>query len=216
VSKRVRVKVCCIASRAEARIALEAGADMLGLVGAMPSGPGPISDDAIAAIADWAPPGITSVLLSSDTSAAGLVAHARRCRAQALQIVAPIAPGVLAQVRRDLVGVRIMPVVHVEDGAAIDAAVACAPFADAVLLDSGRPGQAELGGTGRVHDWAISRAIVAALDRPVILAGGLNVDNVAEAIAAVRPYGVDLCSGVRTNGHLDADKLARFVAAVAA
>ena len=73
---------------------------------------------------------------------------------------------------------------------------------DALLLDSGRPDAQvkTLGGTGLTHDWALSAEIVAQVDRPVFLAGGLRESNVAEAIAQVKPFGVDLCSGVRTEG----------------
>ena len=93
---------------------------------------------------------------------------------------------------------------------------AYAPFVDAFLLDSGKPGAAipTLGGTGDVHDWDISAAFVAASPRPVFLAGGLTAANVGAAIARVRPFGVDLCSGVRTDDRLDAAKLAAFVGAV--
>ncbi len=87
---------------------------------------------------------------------------------------------------------------------------------NAILLDSGRPNAAvpELGGTGRVHDWMVSRRVVEAVDVPVFLAGGLRAGTVAEAVAAVGPFGVDVCSGVRTNGRLDAGKLEAFVHAL--
>ncbi|HNL40150.1 MAG TPA: hypothetical protein PKH43_13465, partial [Saprospiraceae bacterium] len=89
---------------------------------------------------------------------------------------------------------------------------------DALLLDSGNPNLAvkELGGTGRVHNWAISRRIVEQSGVPVFLAGGLRPDNVQAAVEAVQPWGLDLCSGVRTEGRLDEQKLAAFFAALAA
>jgi phosphoribosylanthranilate isomerase len=106
----------------------------------------------------------------------------------------------------------------VQNGEAVGEALRVAPDVDAILLDSGRPTARvpELGGTGRVHDWEVSRRVVGAVDRPVWLAGGLNPDNVADAIATVRPFGVDVCSGVRTDGGLDPVKLEAFVRAVAA
>jgi phosphoribosylanthranilate isomerase len=109
-------------------------------------------------------------------------------------------------------------VIHVEDESALDEANAAAPHVDALLLDSGRPKAAvrELGGTGRAHDWSVSARIVAQCGRPVFLAGGLNAGNVREAVARVRPFGVDLCSGVRRDGRLDAEKLGAFVAALRA
>jgi phosphoribosylanthranilate isomerase len=107
-------------------------------------------------------------------------------------------------------------VVHVTGPESLDEAVSLAPYVDALLLDSGNPALTvkELGGTGRVHDWRISRAIREAIPVPLYLAGGLSAGNAREAITAVAPFGLDLCSGVRTDGRLDNDKLARFFAAV--
>lgn len=81
-----------------------------------------------------------------------------------------------------------------------------------ILLDSGNPNLEikELGGTGRVHNWKLSRKIIESISKPVFLAGGLKPENIREAIEKVKPYGVDLCSGVRTNGRLDLEKLGRF------
>lgn len=213
---RTRIKICCIQSVDEAAHATAAGADLLGLVGAMPSGPGPISDAAIRSIAEWAPPGVGSVLLSSETSAAGLVRHVRACKPQTLQIVDEPAPGAYAALRAAAPALRIIQVIHVTGAASVDRALGASREVDAILLDSGRPDLKikQLGGTGRTHNWDISAQIVAALDKPVFLAGGLSPDNVARAVSAVRPFGVDLCSGVRTEGRLDNAKLSAFIAAV--
>lgn len=210
-----RVKVCCIQSVAEARIAVAAGANLLGLVGPMPSGPGQNDDQVSAEIADWAPPGVGSVLLSSEVTADGLIAHVGRCRPTVLQIVDEPEAGARAALRVAHPGVKLMQVIHVEDAGAVEAARNAAD-ADAILLDSGRPSLAvkELGGTGRVHDWAVSRRVVEVSERPVYLAGGLTAPNVGDAIRAVRPFGVDLCSGVRTEGRLDPIKLKAFMEAV--
>ena len=120
--------------------------------------------------------------------------------------------------RAKLVGAAAKGMLHVENRAVLADATAIAPHVDALLLDSGRPGAAipELGGTGRVHDWDLSRELVAAVEVPVFLAGGLNPENVGEAIAGVRPHGVDVCSGLRRDGALDAGLLRRFVAAARA
>lgn len=216
---RTRVKICCIQSVEEARLAIAHGADALGLVGAMPSGPGPIEDGLIAEIAAAVPPPVATFLLTSETTVEGLVAHARRCRPTALQLVDRIAAEVYPRLRAALPGTKLVQVIHVTGPAALDEALRAAPLVDALLLDSGRPDEAVkvLGGTGRAHDWRISRRIVEAVPRPVFLAGGLRADNVGEAIAAVRPFGVDLCTGVRwTDYRLDPAKLAAFVEAVAA
>lgn len=211
-----RVKICCIETEAMARAAIDAGASALGLVTAMPSGPGVISDAQARRIAALAPPGVATFLLTSATDPAGLVAQVAAAGTSVVQIVDAVAPAAYAALRQALPAVKIVQVIHVEDEDALDEARAVAPLVDGLLLDSGRPKAAikELGGTGRVHDWRISQRIVAAVPRPVYLAGGLGPGNVAEAIRAVRPFGVDLCSGVRSDGKLDAQKLAALMTAV--
>lgn len=215
---RTRIKICCIASPAEAALAIEHGADAVGLVAAMPSGPGPIDDALIAAIAATVPPPVASVLLTSESDAHAIAAHVARTLPAAVQIVRHIAPADSAALARLLPLTRRIQVIHVEDAGVLDLIPAYAPHVDAFLLDSGRPGAATptLGGTGDVHDWAVSAAFVAASPRPVFLAGGLNALNVGAAIAQVRPFGVDICSGVRSEGALDPAKLKAFTAAVAA
>ncbi len=197
-------------------MAISAGASFIGLVGAMPSGPGPISDDKIAEICRWAPPGIETVLLSSETTTAGLITHATRCQPSVLQIVDDPEPDAYAALRAAQPSLKLMQVIHVEDDAAIERAQTAAVHVDVILLDSGRPSAPvkELGGTGRTHDWAISARLVAAVDKPVFLAGGLDAENVAEAVRQVRPYGLDLCSKVRTDDRLDAEKLQAFFGAI--
>jgi phosphoribosylanthranilate isomerase len=211
-----RIKICCIASVAEMRLAVEGGASAVGLVSAMPSGPGVIAEDAIRLIAREVPPGVASFLLTSLTDVDGIVAQQGRCGAGVLQLCDRLTRGTPADLRAALPGIRIVQVIHVRGSESVAAALGAARQADALLLDSGRPDFAvkELGGTGRTHDWSVSRAICEASPVPVFLAGGLTPDNVADAIRAVRPFGVDVCSGVRTAGALDPDKLARFGAAV--
>ena len=217
MSQRTRIKVCCIASIAEARMAIALGADALGLVSAMPSGPGPIAEDLIAEIAPSVPPPVATFLLTSLRSAEAIAAQHRRCRTTAVHLCDRIDEGGHRMLREALPCVSLVQVVHVTGEEAVDEARALAPHVDAILLDSGRPGAAvkELGGTGRVHDWRVSRRIVLGVRVPVFLAGGLNAENVGRAIRAVGPFAVDLCSGVRTEGRLDEGKLERFVAAAA-
>ena len=213
---RIRLKVCCIADRAEAELAIRHGADALGLVSAMPSGPGPIEEAEIAEICAHVPPPIATFLLTSATGAHQIIDQQRRCRANTLQLVDRMPMSAYAMLRRALPGIALVQVVHVLDEDSVGEALDVAPHVDALLLDSGNPNLAvkELGGTGRAHDWAISRYIVERAGKPVFLAGGLNPGNVRDAIEAVRPFGVDLCSGIRTGGRLDAAKLAAFVDAV--
>ena len=211
-----RVKVCCISSVAEAEAAVSAGASALGLVSSMPSGPGVIGEELIAEIAARAPPPVATFLLTCLDRADAIAAQHARCRTSVLQLVDRVEPAELRALRPMVPGVKLVQVIHVRDHDAVDEAHEAAPLVDALLLDSGNPGLAvkELGGTGRVHDWQVSAKLCAAVDKPVFLAGGLHAGNVAEAIAIVRPYGLDLCSGVRTAGALDRGKLEAFMAAV--
>ncbi|MDO8032330.1 phosphoribosylanthranilate isomerase [Janthinobacterium sp. SUN128] len=213
---RTRIKICCIASIDEAQLAIAAGADALGLVAAMPSGPGPIPDARIAQIAAWTPPPVATFLLTSETTAQAIAEHVRATQPSTVQIVSHIDPGEVAQLARLLPHVRRVQVIHVEGPEALALIPAYAPHVHAFLLDSGRPGAAvpELGGTGRTHDWSVSARFVRASPRPVFLAGGLDDTNVADALRQVRPYGIDLCSRVRTDGKLDVMKLALLMAAV--
>lgn len=215
---KTRVKVCCIASAEEALMAIDAGASALGLVSEMPSGPGVIPEERIAEIAALAPPGVATFLLTCRTNPAEIVAQRARTGVGVLQLCDEPAVGARIALRQALPGVKIVQVIHVQGSESVEAACAAAPEVDALLLDSGRPDLAvkELGGTGRVHDWETSRAIREAVDVPVYLAGGLHPGNVARAIDLVRPFGVDLCNGIRVGGRLDARLLDDFMRAVAA
>jgi phosphoribosylanthranilate isomerase len=219
------IKICCIGSVEEAHAALAAGATALGLVSAMPSGPGVIDEARIAEIVAAVPAGTRTFLLTSAATVDAVVAQQRRARATTLQLVDALPPGAHAALRTALPGVELVQVVHVGGPAALDEAEALAAAAragrgpDALLLDSGNPSLAvkELGGTGRRHDWAVSRAIVERVaPLPVYLAGGLHAGNAAEAVRTVRPFGLDVCSGVRTDGRLDPARAAAFVRAAGA
>lgn len=197
-------------------MAVKAGADALGLVARMPSGPGPIPDGTIAEVTAFVPPPIATFLLTSETTAEAISSHIRATNPSTVQVVSHIDPAESETLAALESHVRRVQVIHVEGPEALDLIPAYAPHVHAFLLDSGRPNAAvaELGGTGRAHDWAVSAAFVRATERPVFLAGGLSAANVADAIKQVRPYGLDLCSGVRTDGQLDPEKLAAFVLAV--
>lgn len=213
---RPRIKVCCIASVAEARLAVQAGASALGLVSQMPSGPGVLDDESIAAITATVPPGVFSVLLTCERSVSAIVAQQRKLGSNALQLCDAVDDEVRRRVREALPGIAIIQVVHVAGPESFEEAVRASRHSHAILLDSGNPAASvkELGGTGRVHDWTISRRIREALGVPVFLAGGLRAENAGEAMAAVGPFGLDVCTGVRTDGHLDPGKLRGFCQAV--
>jgi len=213
---RTRIKICCMASVEEAALALSAGADALGFVMRMPSGPGPIAEELARDIIDTVPAGVPTFMLTSEIEAKPIVAQLRTTGANTVQIVDYVTPGTRQRLRDAMPGLRIVQVVHVTGPESVDEACIAARTSDMILLDSGNPAAKikELGGTGRVHDWRVSSEIREAVEVPLWLAGGLRADNVREAIDAVRPYGVDVCSGVRTAGPLDPAKVTAFVAAV--
>ena len=210
-----KIKICCISSVEEAALAIRAGASALGLVSAMPSGPGVIDEATIAEIVRTVPPPISTFFLTSRQDADAIVDQQRRCRPNTLQLVDRVAESELIKLRRALPGISLVQVIHVTGPASIDEARAAAAHVDAILLDSGNQKLAvkELGGTGRTHDWAISAKIRETCGKPLFLAGGLKPENVGDAITQVRPFGLDICSGVRTDGRLDEAKLRAFCAA---
>ena len=211
-----RIKICCIANEQEAADAISFRASAIGLVGEMPSGPGPISDEEILRIARTVPPPIATFLLTSEQTARGIVDHHHRTETNTIQIVDELEGRDYSAIRAALRGVKLVQVIHVIGEQSVVEAAEIAEFVDAILLDSGNPHLTvkELGGTGRRHDWSLSRRIVETCGKPVFLAGGLNAGNVREAIEAVQPFGLDLCSGVRTDGKLDLEKLAQFFASI--
>jgi phosphoribosylanthranilate isomerase len=211
---RPHVKVCCIASVEEARAAVECGASAVGLVSEMPSGPGVIAEELIAEIAARVPPPVATFLLTCKNDAASIIEQQRRCRVNTIQLCDRVPVEVYGELRARLPGVSLVQVVHVAGEESLDEALSVARHVDALLLDSGNQSLAvkELGGTGRTHDWRVSRRVVEASPVPVFLAGGLKPENVAEAVETVQPFGLDVCSGVRTEGRLDAEKLKRFFA----
>jgi phosphoribosylanthranilate isomerase len=213
-----RVKICCIRSPAEAWMAIGHGASALGLVSEMPSGPGVIPETTIAEIARLVPPPVATFLLTSRQDARSIVEQQRRTRVGTLQICDRLEQGAYRELREALPGIRLVQVVHVRGPESVGEALAVAPQVDAILLDSGNQGLPvkELGGTGRRHDWRLSRQIREAVPVPVFLAGGLRPENVAEAIHEVGPFGLDVCTGVRTGGLLDEDKLRHFFHAIVA
>ena len=207
-----RVKICCIATIEEARTAVEFGAAAVGLVSEMPSGPGPIPEEKIREIATWVPPPVATFLLTSKTSVDEIIQQQKFCRTNTIQIVDRLNAGTYQDLRDALPGIGIVQVVHVTGKESLEEALSVASDVDAILLDSGNQSAKikELGGTGRVHNWAISREICLRVKKPVFLAGGLHPGNVKQAIQTVQPFGIDVCSGVRTNNHLDKAKLADF------
>jgi phosphoribosylanthranilate isomerase len=211
-----RVKICCIGSVDEAALAIECGASALGLVSSMPSGPGVISDERIAEIAATVPPAIGTFLLTSRQRVAEIIEQQHFCRTNTIQVCDHLTEGTHRDLKDALPGISVVQVIHVTGPESVQEAVRVAPHVDAILLDSGNQKLAvkELGGTGRTHDWTLSRAIRERISIPLFLAGGLTPENVGQAMEEVGPFALDVCSGVRTNGKLDAVKLKWFFAAM--
>jgi phosphoribosylanthranilate isomerase len=182
----------------------------------MPSGPGVISDERIAQIAATVPPAIGTFLLTSRQRVPDIIEQQRFCRTNTVQICDHLILGTHRDLKNGLPGISVVQVVHVTGPESVEEAARVAPDVDAILLDSGNQNLSvkELGGTGRTHDWTLSRTIRERISIPLFLAGGLTPENVVQAIEEVRPFGLDLCSGVRTDGKLDATKLKRFFSAV--
>jgi phosphoribosylanthranilate isomerase len=205
----VKVKICCISSIEEAKLAVAYGAAAIGLVGRMPSGPGIITDELIHAIAKTVPPPTHTFLLTSETTTDNIIEHHKKVNTTTIQIVDALSGREYHKIREAIPNVQLVQVIHVLDEGSIKEAIEISEFVDAILLDSGNPNLPTkvLGGTGKTHNWDLSKKIREKISLPVFLAGGINKDNIKKAIEHVQPYGIDLCSSVRTNGQLDECKL---------
>ncbi|MGD8780516.1 MAG: phosphoribosylanthranilate isomerase [Ignavibacteria bacterium] len=212
----VRVKICCISSEEEAKLAIKHGASAVGLVSEMPSGPGVVSEKMISKIAGIIPPGVSSFLLTSKVTSDEIIKQHKKCGTNVIQLVDWVEKVTRIRLKAKLPGIKIVQAIHVIDEESVKQAINASETVDALLLDSGNPNLPvkELGGTGRTHNWELSKSIVEQVNVPVFLAGGLNSENIKEAIEFVKPFGVDLCSGVRTNNKLDESKLAEFFKAI--
>jgi phosphoribosylanthranilate isomerase len=211
-ASKPRVKICCISSIEEAWMAIDQGASALGLVSRMPSGPGVIDETLIAEITRSVPPPIATFLLTSRQDPVSIIDQQKRCGTNTIQLCDRLEEGSHKKLREALPGVALVQVIHVNGEEAIEEALAVAPQVNALLLDSGNQKLRvkELGGTGRTHDWIISKKIREAVAVPVFLGGGLRAENVRQAFEQVMPFAVDVCSGVRTEGKLDPIKLGNF------
>jgi phosphoribosylanthranilate isomerase len=205
----VKVKICCISSIEEAKLAIVHGAAAIGLVGRMPSGPGIITDELINSIAKTVIPPIDSFLLTSETTAEAIIEHHNKVNTTTIQMVDALSGREYHKIREAIPHVKLVQVIHVLDEKAVQEAIEISEWVDAILLDSGNPNLSTkvLGGTGKTHNWDLSKKIRENINIPTYLAGGINKDNIRMAIDHVQPYGIDLCSSVRTNGQLDERKL---------
>lgn len=210
---QTKVKICCIQNIDEANLAIQYGASAIGLVSEMPSGPGPIFEAKIREIAEAVPKSINTFLLTSKTDSREIINQLKRCGTDTVQIVDSLTSGNYEDIRNAIDDISIVQVIHVINDHSLKQAIETAPYVDALLLDSGNPSLATkvLGGTGKTHNWQISNSICRNVDIPVYLAGGLNQHNISAAIKTVRPFGVDVCTGVRSDRILDKDKLSEYM-----
>jgi phosphoribosylanthranilate isomerase len=211
----VRVKICGVKSVAEARLAERHGADAVGvLVGRSHAAPDFIEPVLAERIARSVPPFLTAVLVTHLDEPEGLLRLADDVACPVLQLHSDWSAAALRRLGPRLAPRKIVGKVSVESDAAIDRAQAIEPFVDAIVLDTRDRTTDRVGGTGMVHDWSISARIAARARVPIILAGGLTPENVAEAVRTVKPWGVDVNSGVETaDGSKDERRVRQFIEA---
>ena len=207
----MRVKICGTTSDEDARLAVSLGADALGfLVGLNYPADDEISADTARSIIRKQPPFISSVLVTHKNDPSWIVETAQVIGCNTLQLHGDVPLKELEGIRSRLPYLKIIKTIHVQSDEAVMAALEAEKVADAILLDTIT--DERLGGTGKTHDWSISRKIVEALNAPVILAGGLTPENVREAITYVRPFGVDVNSGVEhPNGKKSPARVRDFI-----
>jgi phosphoribosylanthranilate isomerase len=209
----VRVKVSCLRSAEEARRAVSFGVEAIGVASGLPAPAQELTDEEIAVIAAAVGEEVGTFLLTGLEDVDEIVEKVRRCGVNTVQLWDVLPRDSYRKIRRALPGVSIAQSVHVTGEAAIDQAREMATVADALVLGSTNPEPPFRWSDphGQTHDWEISRRIVKAAQVPVILSGGLTHRNVADAIRLVRPYGVEVCSGVRRAGALETSMLVQFL-----
>lgn len=195
-----RVKICCIQNPDEARLAIGVGADSLGLVSSTPASPQVMRPEKIREITQLIPPSIDAFVLTALDSSWDLIDLIRNVKNRTIQLIDRLNTGNYLEIRASIPCVKIVQTIDASHEEAFDQAIRIDSYVDAILL------KANLHGS-----WEVCREIVEHVQTPVFLSGDLHALNVREAIEAIRPFGVDVCEGVRTEGKLDAEKLRRFI-----
>lgn len=199
-----RAKVCGITSHEDLGLVVEAGVDAIGLIVSVDvETPREIDPDLAVELARATPPFVTTVLVTMPETPESTVELASRIQPDVVQIHGPSTPGDLAYLSANVAGDVIKAVSPDEAGV-------YETVADALLVDS--LDETGAGGTGKTHDWDRTRELVEELSAPVVLAGGLTPKNVAKAVETVRPFAVDVASGVEVEaGRKDPDAVASFI-----
>ena len=206
----MRSKICGINSLEDVNVVLKSGAHALGfLVGITHLAEDKVSNEEAKTLIEGLPPYVSSVAVTHLTNVNEIIELVKYLGVTTVQIHDYIPPEAVKVVRDMLQCVKIIKAVHVVDEDALAVAKSFVPYVDAILLDS-RTNE-RLGGTGMTHNWNISAKIVQAVKKPVILAGGLTSDNVYEAVIKVKPFGVDVNSGVETKYKKDFLKVSKFI-----
>ena len=207
----MKVKICGNTNLEDAALAVSADADGLGFL----IGLGYPTDDEItvpqaAAIIAAVPPLVATVLVTHRGDAAWVIETCRSIGANTIQLHAVFNPAEVPRLRAELRGVKLIKAVQVRGVESIAEAAEASKYYDAILVDSATA--TRIGGTGQTHDWSISSRIVKTARVPVILAGGLTPENVREAVITVKPYAVDVNSGVEfPNGRKSPERVRAFV-----
>lgn len=209
----MKVKICGIKRIEDALKAVEYGADAIGLlVGQAHASKDFIDKKKAKEIVDGIPPFISTVMVTHMVDVKLIIEFAKYIGVSTLQLHGDSTASHIKIIKKELVNVKIIKSIHVIDKSSIEKEKEYLGFADAILLDSINKATDQIGGTGLIHDWNISKEIVEKCPIPVILAGGLNSDNIEEAVDKVRPYGIDVNSGVKgKDGFKDYQKLKLFI-----
>ncbi len=208
----MKVKICGIKTERDLGMAVNAGADAVGFITEVPvDSPRKISLDEASRLILKVPMFVTPVLVIMPENAEQAIQMIHKAKPGAVQVHNSLAISELKKIRET--GVKLIKTIPVpqsaETGGLIIQVSELSGIADAVLLDTVLDGKA--GGTGTPHNWDVSSEIVLHAGIPVILAGGLNAENVRDAVRIVRPYAVDTASGVETDGRKDEQKVMDFI-----
>jgi phosphoribosylanthranilate isomerase len=194
MERRVRVQIYTAQTPEEARALAAVGADHVGLTPSEEGLPGEVDTTTARSMRDALVGVARSVALSVSSDRRTVLEMATSVRPDILHLCGPpgaLGPDEVEDLRRDLGDIEVMQAIAVTGPDAVQTALAFAPIVDYLILDSVAPDIPGIGAAGEVHDWAVSAEIVARVDVPVILAGGLSPENVADAVVRVRPWGVD-------------------------
>ena len=209
----VKVKICANKSIEDASMSIDAGADIIGiLVGQVHTSNDFVDKETAKEIADFAKEKCDISLVTHLTDADEIIELSKYIGNNVIQLHSDIVEDEVEKIVKELPDVKLVRLIHISSEGEICSDYKSMKYADYYLLDSFNLNTNQVGGTGLTHDWNKSRELIEKLDKPTFLAGGLNPDNVKQAIEIVRPYGVDVNSGCKNSeGRKDREKVREFV-----